>query len=52
MFSMNLRRLIKQKTGLTIFLPIRWVRQNNLKKGDYVNVEELSDGSLKISVLA
>jgi antitoxin component of MazEF toxin-antitoxin module len=47
---MNFRRLIKQKTGLTIFLPIAWVRQNNLKKGDHVKVEEQTDGSLKVSV--
>ncbi len=40
-----------QKTGLstiTVSLPKEWVSSNNLKAGDQVNLEVMSDGSLTI----
>ena len=43
------RKLIKQGVGgATIFLPIGWVRKNNLKAGEEVDVEE-KEGNLVIS---
>ncbi|MBI0583492.1 MAG: phosphate uptake regulator PhoU [Methanomassiliicoccus sp.] len=42
-----------QKTGtstMTVSLPRDWVTSNNLRPGDTVNIETLSDGSLTIDV--
>ena len=33
------RKLIKQKTAYTITLPIEWIRENNLKAGEEINIE-------------
>jgi phosphate uptake regulator len=46
--AMEYRKLIGQKNGLTITIPIDWIRSHGLKKGDYVIVEE-ADGGLTIS---
>jgi hypothetical protein len=43
------RKLIKQGAGgLTVFLPIKWIRDHNLKKGDPVIIDEV-EGRLNIS---
>jgi phosphate uptake regulator len=51
MVSKNVESRKVQKTGLstiTVSLPKDWVASNNLKAGDQVNLEILSDGSLSI----
>lgn len=40
---MEYRKLIGQKNGITITIPINWIRRHGLKKGDYVSVEEIED---------
>jgi phosphate uptake regulator len=44
-----LRTLVKVSGSYNISLPINWVRENGLGKGDKIEISELPDGSLKIS---
>lgn len=38
------RKIIKQGSGgCTIFLPIQWIRDNNLKPGDDINIEDINN---------
>lgn len=41
------RKLIKQGLGgVTLFLPIKWVRENRLNPGDEIELSEVTDGLL------
>jgi phosphate uptake regulator len=43
------RNIIKMKDSYMLTIPIDWVREQELEKGDKVEISELPDGSLKIA---
>jgi phosphate uptake regulator len=46
--SMQYRTLIGDRGSFRVNVPKDWVKVNGLKKGDYVKIDEASDGSLRI----
>jgi phosphate uptake regulator len=43
------RKIQKYGSTILVSLPIDWIRDNELEKGDKVEISELPDGSLKIA---
>jgi phosphate uptake regulator len=46
---MQYRTLLGDRESFRVSVPKGWVKRNGLKKGDYVKIDETSEGNLVIS---
>jgi hypothetical protein len=48
-FEFGLRKLQTVRRAYLLSIPVDWIRNMNLSKGDVLNVEMLEDNSLRIT---